>query len=80
MVRPSMKPGSRASRRAVREGRLVPKNHLILRCGDSRLEGALQPTLRLLEPSFEAFAALRHLRMRSVDRMGTGRTEPLRRR
>ncbi|KQO48919.1 hypothetical protein ASF32_19490 [Methylobacterium sp. Leaf91] len=77
MVRPSMKPGSHASRAAY-EGPLFQKNHLILRCGDSRLEGALQPPLRLLEPSFEAFAALRHLRMRSVDRMGAGRTEPLR--
>ncbi|KQP13003.1 hypothetical protein ASF26_19590 [Methylobacterium sp. Leaf93] len=55
---------------------LFSKEPLILRCGDSRLEGALQHPLQLLEPSFEAFAALRHLRMRSADRMVTGRTEP----
>ncbi|QGY01228.1 hypothetical protein MMSR116_04410 [Methylobacterium mesophilicum SR1.6/6] len=31
------------------------------------LEGALQKAPRSLEPSFEAFAALRHLRMRWKD-------------
>jgi hypothetical protein len=31
----------------------------------SRLEGGLQPAARSLGPSFEASAALRHLRMRA---------------
>ncbi|MWV25743.1 hypothetical protein FVE89_27955 [Methylobacterium sp. 2A] len=33
------------------------------------LEGALQPAARCLEPSFEASATLRHLRMRGMDGM-----------
>jgi len=32
----------------------IPSPHLILRCGESRLEGDLQKALRSLEPSFEA--------------------------
>ena len=42
-----------------------PTNDLILRCRISGLEGGFQISLRQLEASFEAGAALRHLRMRS---------------
>ncbi len=41
-----------------------PKLSLILRCRVSGLEGDFQGAKRWLEPSFEASASLRHLRMR----------------
>jgi hypothetical protein len=48
----------------MRPNTVSPIHALILRCRVSGLEGALQPAARSLVPSFEASAALRHLRMR----------------
>lgn len=45
----------------------IPSADLIPRCRASGLEGGFQAPLRELEGSFEAFAPLRHLRMRWVD-------------
>ncbi|TXN19075.1 hypothetical protein FV217_22500, partial [Methylobacterium sp. WL9] len=47
--------------------RIAPTHPLILRCeAQPSLEGGLQRAARSLEPSFEASASLRHLRMRWV--------------
>ena len=48
----------------MRPNTASPTHTLFLRCRVGGLEGALQPAARSLETSFEASAALRHLRMR----------------